>query len=341
MVISSMDTADTMSVRLVDAKGRVAAQAQFTPPQQPTLANCADLLQPPVRIAGGSVYYADSTGVVRRMGADGSVSQVATFALTSKQQLLSFAVSPDQTKMIAIVISTPPLHNPPPQSLGDPVFGPGTWSLDLETAPSGGSTTKVLHRDLGTAFPNPTVITGWDAGGPTATLNSQICTQAALPSYLYTGTLVHLGLDGTHLDRIGGSSCNAWDELANGTVLCGSNDSLSFTVRSADGTVLWSSPVSEFAGAHLSPDGNGVAAGTGTVYRRTGSPVSFAEGTSFKGEVLGWADAHTLVVFEDGHLGTATVANPLVFSDIGLTLTGQNLQSVPYGVALIGTIAGA
>src|SRR5690348_15737760 len=168
LVIASLDVGSSMTVRLVDQKGRVTAAAQFTPPPLPTLSNCADLLQPPVRVANGAVFYADSAGVVRRLAADGTVSDVTTFKLTSKQQALSFAVSPDGNQLIAIVLSTPPLHVPPPQSLSDPLFAPGTWSIDLETATAGGAATVVLHKDLGSAFPRPTVITGWDAFGPTA-----------------------------------------------------------------------------------------------------------------------------------------------------------------------------
>lgn len=342
VVIVSLEAADTMSVRLVDLKGVVAAVAQFAPPQQPTLSNCADLLQPPVRIAGGSVYYADSAGVIRRMAPDGSVSQIATFALANKQQMLSFAVSPDETRLIGIVISTPPLHNPPPQTLGDPIFAAGTWTLDLETAQSGGSTTRVLHKDLGSSFPMPTVITGWDAAGPTATLSSQICSQAALPSNWYNGTLVHLGLDGSHLDRIGGSDCNAYDELVDGTVLCGGKDFQAFSVRRSNGTVLWTGTASAPYNLRLSPDGNGVSEGDGEVYLRNSShAASFARTTPFQGLVLGWADAQTVVVEQSGHLGLATAADPLVFRDLGLTLAAQCLECLPYGVMLIGTVPGA
>lgn len=341
LVIASLDAGSTMTVRLVDLKGRVTAAAQFTPPPQPTLSNCADLLQPPLRIANGAVFYADSSGVVRRLTADGTVNDVTTFKLTSKQQALSFAVSPDGKQLIAIVLSTPPIHNPPPQTLGDPVFGPGTWSIDLENANAGGPATVALHRDLGSAFPKPTVITGWDAFGPTATLNSEICTQNALPSFTYNGTLIHLTLDGTHMEQIGGSSCQAWDQLVDGTVLCGANDWQSFSVRRRDGGLLWSRAASVLSDVKLAPDASGVASGDGTIYLRDADqPASFARTGAPTVRILGWADARDVVTLSnDGRLGLAAARNPLSVVDLGLTISSPCLTCVPYGVMLIGSLS--
>ncbi len=340
LVIASLDVGSSMTVRLVDGKGRVTAAAQFTPPPLPTLSNCADLLQPPVRVASGAVFYADSAGVVRRLAADGTVSDVTTFKLTNKQQALSFAVSPDGKQLIAIVLGTPPLHNPPAQTLGDPVFGPGTWSIDLENATEGGPATVALHRDLGSAFPRPTVITGWDAFGPTATLNSDICTQNALPSFTYNGTLVHLAPDGTHMEQIGGSSCLAWDELVNGTVLCGATDWQSFSVRRRNGDVLWSRAASVPNDVKLSPDGSGVSGGDTIYLRDSDQPASFARTAAPAVRILGWADPHDVVTLSnDGRLGMAAARSPLSVVDLGLTIGSSCLSCLPYGVMLVGTLS--
>src|SRR5690348_5219218 len=340
LVIASVDAGSTMTVRLVDEKGRVTAAAGFTPPSQPAFSNCADLLQPPVRVANGAVFYADSAGVVRRLAVDGTVSDVTTFKLTSKQQALSFAVSPDGNELIAIVLSTPPLHVPPPQSLSNPLCAPGTWSIDLEIATAGGAATVVLHKDLGSAFPRPTVITGWDAFGPTATLNSDICTQAALPSATYNGTLIHLAPDGTHMEQIGGSGCLAWDELVVGTVLCGANDGQSFSVRRRNGDVLWSRTGSPLYDVKLSTDGNGVSAGGAIYLRDTDQPASSARTASPPARILGWADSRDVVTLSnDGRLGLAAARNPLTVVDLGLTISSPCLSCLPYGVMLAGTLS--
>ena len=341
LVIMSIEADAKMSLRLVDGKGRVTASTQFAPPPLPTYSNCADILQPPVRVANGAVYFADSSGAVRRLAADGSVSQVTTFQLTNKQQALSFAVRPDGKQLIAIVLSTPPLHDPPPQALGDPVFGPGSWSLDLETATAGGTAAVVLHKNFGTSFPSPTVITGWDQYGPTETLNSAICTQNVLPSTKYTGTLIHLAMDGTHLDQIGGADCQAWDELVDGTVLCGSGDWQSFSVRRKNGDVLWSRSGGYLQNVTLSSDGNGVASADGTVYIRNSSQAaSFARTAQPAVQILGWADpGHVVTIGTDGRLGLSAPANNgLMIVDLRLTITSTCQSCLPYGVSLIGTI---
>lgn len=275
------------------------------------------------------------------MSPDGTITPVTAFPLANKQQALSFAVSPDGSQLIAIILSTPPLHNPPPQTLGDPLFDPGTWSLDLETAVAGRTAAVVLHRNLGSVSPpSPTVITGWDQVGPTATLNTAICTQNVIPSTRYNGTLIHLGSDGTHLDRIGGSDCNAWDELADGTVLCGGNDWQSFSVRRSNGEVVWSRAGGDLRDVRLSPDGNGVASSSGAVYLRdTTQATSSTRLGDTAGQILGWADGgHVVTITGDRQLGIASVAtSPLVVMSLDLTFTSP-CQGCAVEVSLIGTL---
>jgi len=83
------------SVEIVDSTGHVHAQTTFQPPPAPMIGNAAALLQSPVRTAAGAAYFADSTGQIRKLTPDGTVSMVAKFPLTSTQQELSYAVSPD------------------------------------------------------------------------------------------------------------------------------------------------------------------------------------------------------------------------------------------------------
>jgi hypothetical protein len=200
-LVNSYPLPDHATVKIVDATGHVYAQASFVPPPTPVIGNAAPLLQSPVRTAGGAVFYADRTGAVHRLKPDGSTSVVATFPLSNAQQELGYAVSPDGLHLIATVFSTPPLHNPPPQTLGDPIYQEGGhWTLKLETADAGGTTTTTLQRDLGTSYPSPTTIVGWDKGGPLATTLTQLGAQQATPSAHLFGRLIHLAPDGTHLD---------------------------------------------------------------------------------------------------------------------------------------------
>lgn len=289
------------TVEIVGPDGRVHAQAMFAPPPAPLIGNAEPLLQSPVRTAGGSVFYADSTGAVHRLRPDGSTSVVATFPLTNAQQELSYAVSPDGARLIAIILSTPPLHNPPPASLADPLFQEGGhWTLKLETADAGGSTATTFQRDFGTAFPQPTQIVGWDVHGPVATLNTNLgAQQAPLSAHIFGTPLIHLGADGTHLDVIGGSNCGATDVISNGTVICTVNAPDSFAVRTSTGATLWQGSVPSnnyYYGLWLSPDAKAVAV-QGLVVTSAGVVSVGPQATSGPSQLtaLGWLDANTVV----------------------------------------------
>lgn len=289
------------TVEIVDRQGQVHAKATFQPPPAPKIGNAAALMQSPVRVAAGAAYFADSTGAIRKLTPDGTVSPVASFPLTNSQQELNYAVSPDGKHLMAIVLSTPPLHSPPPQSLADPLFVEGGhWTLAVQIADSGGVTTTTFQRDLGTADPAPTLIVGWDAGGPLATLNSILGAQAVPLSAHFFGPglggapLVHLAPDGTHLDRVGGAGCLAVDAVADGTVLCGSDSAPQFAVRSASGAMIWQASLPSGAGSYyapwLSPDANAIAV-QGQLITRAG--VASARGAQLI--ALGWLDSHTIV----------------------------------------------
>jgi hypothetical protein len=300
-LINSSPPGTQATVEIVGPDGHVHAQASFAPPPAPLIGNAEPLLQSPVRTAAGAVFYADSTGAVHRLRPDGSTSVVATFPLTNAQQELSYAVSPDGAHLIAIVLSTPPLHNPPPQTLGDPLFQDGGhWTLKLETADSGGSTTTTLQRDLGTAYPQPTQIVGWDAKGPIATLNTNLgAQQSPLSAHLFGVPLIHIATDGTHLDSIGGPNCAATDMLSNGTVICTVNAPDSFAVRTTTGTTLWQGSVPSnnyYYGLWLSPDTNAVAVQY-LVVTAAGAVSLPAQSTTGAGQLsaLGWLDANTVV----------------------------------------------
>lgn len=339
-----------MTIQLIDLdKRQVVLRRAVTIPGSPRLGACAAVVPPPVRVAAGAVYYADTGGVIRRVDRDGSVTQVATFALTSPQQLLSYAVSPDGQKLIAIIVSTPPLKNPVPPPPYDPFVAGGHWTLDLETAIPGGPATLVLHKDLGVlGTAGPTLIAGWDDQGPTATLNSYVCVQNPVPSVEYAGTqLIHLGLDGSHLDVIGGPACAPWDELHDGTVLCGGKTWQTFDVRTSAGQVLWSRSTSGgWTEPKLSPDGRSVSVNgqSGAIFTLDGPTVASFGRVGPNGPtvaMLGWADRSFALVAkldQGGRLGLVPAVNATNFIDLGVSVGEVCFDCLPVGLALVGTI---
>jgi hypothetical protein len=311
------------TVQIVDATSHVYASATFRPPPAPLIGNAAPLMQSPVRTARGAVFYADSAGAVHKLKPDGSNSVVATFPLTNGQQELTYAVSPDGVHLIAIIVSTPPIHNPPPQTLGDPLYvSGGHWTLQVQTADAGGATSTTLQRDLGTNYPSPTTIVGWDARGPLATLNTHLGAQQELPSdHLYGSPLIHIGPDGTHLDSLGGPGCVAVDEIPDGTVVCDS-DGQTFSVRTSSGAILWQSAFSAndyYPGLWLSPDANAVAAQGVVVTRYSVASASRQNAAGSSLVALGWLDSNTVVVATQlGELSLYDAATFIKIRDMGL-----------------------
>jgi hypothetical protein len=333
-----------MTVQIVSLKGDIVASAEFTAPALPFISDCARLAPPPIRVVGGAVFFADSAGVIHRLDPSGATSDVATFRLTSSQQFLSYAVGPDGKKLMAVVFSLPALLNPVPDFPADPYVPGGRWTLDVESANAGGPTTVGFHKDFGTSFPQtgPTLIAGWDDRGPTATLASIYCVQQAIPSVEYTGTaLIHIAPDGTHLDQIGGSGCQPWDELSDGTVLCGGAQWDSFAVRARDGTLLWSEhPGCCIHEPRLSPDGQAVIEG-GLRIRLRGSPASasFARVNGRTTQILGWAGNHFVVtVGSDDRLALSAVPDLVKVLDLKLTFDNSCFDCLPPSVSLVGSI---
>lgn len=332
------------TVELVDRRGHVAASADFVAPAAPFVAGSVAVTPPVVRVAAGAAFFADSAGVIRRLDADGTVTTVATFAITP-DQFLSYAVSPDAKQLIAILVSTPPVIKPIPPFGTDPYVASGHWTLDLETAVAGGATTRVLHRDFGHLGPGrPTLIAGWDDAGPVATLNSYLSVQNVVPSLEYTGTqLVHLAMDGTHLDVIGGAGCSAMDELHDGTVLCVGGDWRSLSVRTRGGDVLWSLNVDGFVSEpRLSPDGSAVSLNgdqVGVYLRDAPAPASSARLSGVTSQVLGWFGSDQVVLLDSrGRLALAAVTDLHASIDLGLTPQPECNACIPQRVVLAGTL---
>jgi hypothetical protein len=311
------------TVKIVDASGRVYAEASFLPPPVPVIGNAVPLRQSSVRTAGGAVFYADSTGAVHKLKPDGSTSVVATFPLSNAQQELSYAVSPDGAHLIATVLTTPPLHNPPAQSLSDPLYQEGGhWTLKLETADAGGSTTTTFQRDFGTSYPQPTQIVGWDNRGPLATLNTHLGAQQAPPSVHIFGDLIHLAPDGTHLDALGGPGCAVGDNLPDGTVIC-DQDWQQFSVRTSSGATLWQAPLPSdnyYFGVWLSPDANAVAVQNIVVTRTSVASAARQDNGQPLLVALGWLDAGTVLeAAPSGQLSLYSAHGLTKIRDLGLS----------------------
>jgi hypothetical protein len=103
-VLSTQPSADTYTVSIVDANGKVVGSAQ---PSSPTAVTCGDaaaaVLPLPISTSDDRAYYMDAQGVVRFMTVQGETGRATTVPVGGGRRSI-FAVSPDDQR-IAVVVS--------------------------------------------------------------------------------------------------------------------------------------------------------------------------------------------------------------------------------------------
>jgi hypothetical protein len=289
----------------------------------PRIGNAAPVMQPEAVSAGGKVYYADGFGQVRSLARDGVVAPVTRFPLISSQQVLSFAVSPDGSKLVATVFSWPPVHNPPPQTPVQPAFGPGDMTLDVYTAAPGQAPVHVHHQ----AWPQTNElprdvmqVVAWAIDGPLVTTDTVLGTQQPLPGQHFFGHLAELDGSGGPGQRIGGQTCGAVSVTADDTTLCLDQTFTNASVRTRAGSVLYSLPSAtggSYQGAVLAPDGQRAVYGSAVIGRDGGKlqlpPQFYTEG---------WLDTQTVVGVQltnqgESDLDLIHLSSPRQVSDLG------------------------
>jgi len=266
------------------------------------------------------VYFVDGTGTVRRLrvGA-GPPTTVATFPLTSDQQSLAFAVSPDGGRLMATVLTVPSPAG------GASVQGPSPaappWHVDVEVATAGGPTTTVRSIDVPATDPgtSPRVLrmAGWDQTGPLALPDGVSAEQRDGTGGLWLGHPAHLDSRGIPGPLPGGPRCGASFETGDGDLLCDDVADGIVMLRRPDGT-----DIHEFAGtgpgARLSPDGARLAytrpGGGGAVQAWDGTVVDLAPGFT----PTGWLDAADLIGTDrSGDLAALSLASPSHTESLG------------------------
>jgi hypothetical protein len=255
--------------------------------------------------------------VVRRLGRSGGASQaVATFPVTSDQQSVAVAVSPDGTRLMATVLTVPAGVGTAPAT---PVAPP--WHVDVEVASAGGHTVTVRSVDIpATEAPTtPRVLrmAGWDATGPVALPDGVSAEQQDDTGGLWQGHPAHLDSRGLPGPPLGGPGCGASFEQPDGSLLCDDVQGMAVVLRRPDG-----SAIHRFAptgpGARLSPDGARLAytreGGGGAVQSWDGSTVALAAGFT----PTGWLDAADLIgTNRAGELAALALASPDHPSSLG------------------------
>lgn len=297
---STTDALAFDTAQIVGRDGQVAASTHFTPLPTPYVGCAGALLPPSAHVAAGKLFFIDGEGTVRSLAPDGHVATVTRFAMTSAQQMASFAVSPDGKQLLGTVFTLPPR---PDQQMGcvEPPFMllQGDYALDVYSADAGSPARLLYHQAL-----TPTqagwgssvlAFVGWDAVGPLATYPTLWATQGGGPMH-YFGIPVRVD---AATGKVSGEIANPdeWrvlDIAPSGDFVCADyTTGQDVSVRSAKGSELWRlATANPYWLAFLSPDESRLAV--------LGMP-SFVVGRDGKqtkltdDNVAGWLDTQTVV----------------------------------------------
>jgi len=317
------------TVVIAGLDGYARAKATFAPMPKPYVCGGDPVLPMSAHVIGGVAYYADGMGTVRSLSTDGKITQVATFPLTSSQQLFSFAVSPDGSRLLATLFTLP--DKP---SSGDTCGGwmlvPGDFSLDVYSAQRGGAGRLLYHQSLHqttTDMPKVMELAGWDQLGPIGTSPTSWAGNA--PVLRYLGVPVRVNAEtGEVLNQISDpQSCGVWDMAPTGDFVCAPAGVGDISVRRPDGIELWrarSQPPDLYYYSLLAPDEEHVIAlDSGLPY--PGSKVLGSDGTPTtmpdKFWHSGWLDSNTVIGYRTdrnlGNLGYVSLSAPGTMVDLG------------------------
>ncbi len=303
--------------------GYAKAKASFQPIPAPYV-GCAGAA-PPVsaHVAAGAVYFVDGGGTIWRLSPSGGSTVVTRVPFTGHQQMISFAVSPDGTQLLAAVFTLAPKPASADPCSGAAPFAPGDFTLDVYAAAAGGASRLLSHDVLPTSSsqpaPNVMAFVGWDRLGPVATFPTQWASQGGGPHP--SGTLARADAGTGRIVRSVSdpNSCLVWDVAASGDFVCTSSAG-DLSVRRADGGEIWNVKAPSdgpYWDLHLSPSEGKVLAGAGS-----GTSVLTSGGNQVTLDMYprGWLDETTVIGGGFGQTFTYVKLNaPTKVIDIGFT----------------------
>jgi len=336
------------TVVIAGLDGREVAKATFAPMPVPNTGCMGAILQRTAHVAAGRVFFADAKGVVRSLAPDQAVTTVATFPMTTTQQMLSFAVSPDGGRLLGTVFTVPTNA-----WACDGSSAAGTYVFDTYSATNGGPS-RLLDHQTWTKPQNALALTGWDDLGPIGTYPTVWASQGGGPG----STLgVRVRVDATtgkpSKPFSDPATCLVWDSNHNGSFVCTKDGvvtnggtaqqqvAVPVSVRSADGTETWHFTATGENGPSspaLSPDGQRVlmcCAGTAVselVFSSDGASTTLAPGFF----ASGWLDSQTAI----GEIHVDPLQQPPLTLGYVSIATGAPAVSLRLSGLFVGTVRG-
>ena len=285
-------------VVVVGLDGALLASADFLPPPNVGLGPAATIYPPPVRVAGGHVYFTDGTGHIQQLTARGA-TPVATIPVPAGvEYTLSFGVAPDGQEVVAAVNR----------------FGTSAGA-DLFRAAGGGTARLIGHlAPAGSSPPTQLIVEGFDGDAVVAAAD----TYAAIQNDPWPaghefagGRLVRLTADGQIGSSYGGADCKPFRWFGD-SVICADQlqpDAMTgVTLRRGDQTVLMRLTKTDGC-AVPSPDSKRIAT-RGALWSADGTATSLPIDAC----PLAWIDSGHLLATANAGGGPLGMVDPFVLT---------------------------
>jgi hypothetical protein len=314
------------SVVIAGLDGVVRANATFTPVTPPPVDCLGTRLPPAAYVAAGKVFFADGVGAIRSLSPDGQVQEITTFA-TSRQQMLSYAVSPDGTTLLATVLTVPPRTSAGILCIRSARHYTSDFNVFSAHA---GTTPQLLYQQRvpegATHSACYLQLVGWDQIGPYGIYPA--CVGPGGGPVHYPGPVVRVSPETGRVNTpiIDPRLCRVEDIVLTGdfvcdpvtpsTECCGTGD---ISVRRSDGHETWhfaAKPNGQYYYDFLSPDERHVLS------KGWGAEVLGRDATDIKlnstGFFDGWLDSSTVIgSFNGGNLAYVSLTAPTKMINLG------------------------
>jgi hypothetical protein len=256
------------TIAIAGLDGYARAKTSFMPIPMPFTGCFVPIMPPSAHVAAGGVYFADGAGVIRSLSPHGEVKQITTLPRSSGRQMLSFAVSPDGSRLLGVILTLPSTSTYINRCAAGPSTS-GHFFVDVYAARPGEAAVLLYHQDLGVQTrggglgPQALQLYGWDQIGPIGVFPAPWDWPGGVLAFRHFGPLVRVDPDtGRVRGPVSGTSCDVQDNLPNADYTC-ALQSMDISVRHSDGTEIWhwsTPPTTAYFLDLLAPDEAHIAA---------------------------------------------------------------------------------
>src|SRR6266436_8143975 len=266
-VLATSTSADSYTVSIIAASGKVVGSAQASSPTAVTCGDAAAAVLPlPISTSDDRAYYMDAQGVVRFLTVQGESGRATTVPVGGGRRSM-FAVSPDDQR-IAVIVS-------------DFTSAGAAIRLYVEDLNGGSNHADIYSQS--NAFSLWPI--GWHGTDNLVVAKVPACTQGGGP-FSASSQELHVVDPATAVRRftLGGPTCVVAGATSPAGVVCEDTSTSLLKQLTWTGGIVKTFPLHNLAPAYLSPDGSSIAVvGVGVTNLFVGGSQNFA--------ACGWLDS--------------------------------------------------